>query len=397
MSDVMMVNVIKTVTAFMINKGWQEHVCNSCGRTFFLRPSSNMNKQVCGWRKCGEGLSPFHAFSRSKKMVTPAQANSKITGYFISTGFRLVEPLNIANMQGCTDLVVAGVQMFDGVIHDNQEINEERVFVAQPCVRMQFQPLVESQEGTSTSFVNVCTEKMSVTIDEHLNFVDHWCTALSKLSLHMNDFVFILRTSTADWGTGEFAALGIFFVYAGLELGDASYAVVPRKNHTPVSISDIGFGLERIVWAMNKTGSYFETLIPWTAEGTNELFDTCRTLMLLAVCGVCAGNKGANLQFRRFAKILSEKYCAVNMESILRYYFSYWSQFIKPILGQEESVELVQLEIERFINLKVSEMQQLPPPRGETTEAYFDRLVYAHNIDSYKLRKALQNAKHKEE
>jgi len=326
-------------------------------------------------------------------MLTLKQINEKITEYFRLKGFGTGTPMNIANFEGRTDLVVAGVQMFDDIIHRNQEIRDNKVFVAQPCVRTQFQQLVDSREGTSTSFVNVCTEKMGAEFSEHLQSLDHWCTVLSGLGLHMNDFVIVMRTSLNDWGTGKFSALELFLSYGGLELGDAAYLLIPQTNRPAIAISDIGFGLERIAWAINKTDSYFDTLMPLTAMGAREMFDLCRTVALLVLCGVQAANKGPGLQFRRFAKLLSEKYYGTDLDSILAYYFDYWAQFIKPSINRDGAVQLVRLEVERFINLKVCEALNLPPPRNETTEAYLDRLVYTCNINIYELRKAIQTCK----
>lgn len=385
--------VSKVVIEFMTERGWQERSCGSCGRIFFYKPSTKMDVSTCGWYKCDKGSFSFRTFSKRKKMLTPAQISTKMSRYFCSVGFDLANPMNIANFDGQTDLVIAGVQIFDSIIHHNQEIREDKVFVVQPCVRMQFQPHIASQEGTSTSFVNVCTEKMGAGLDEHLQSIDHWCTILSKLGLHMNDVVIIMRTSDNDWGTGKFIAFELFFSYGGLELGDAAYLLIPQANRPAIPISDIGFGLERLAWALNKTDSYFDILIPWTAEGKREMFDSCRTLALLALCGVQASNKGPGLQFRRFAKVLGEKYYGADVYSILAYYFDYWAQFINPSISQDASVQLVRMEIERFVNLKVCELLKLPSPRNETTEDYFDRLVYTCNINIYELRKAIQICK----
>lgn len=383
----------RAVKRFMVEKEWQEHSCSACSRTFFSKPSTKMDVSVCGWHKCDKGEYLFRTYSKRKRMLTPAQINSRMSEYFRLAGFDTATPMNIANFEGQTDLVIAGVQMFDDIIHHNQKIRNDKVFVAQPCVRMQFQPHVESQEGTSTSFVNVCTEKMGAEFSEHLQSIDHWCTILSKLGLHMNDFIVVMRTSVNDWGTGKFSALELFFSYGGLELGDAAHLLIPQTDRSAIAISDIGFGLERIAWAINKTDSYFDTLMPWTTAGAREMFDSCRTIALLVLCGVQAANKGPGLQFRRFAKVLSEKYCGADMDSILAHYFDYWAQFIKPSISRDAAIRLARLEIERFINLRVCEALKLPPPRDETTEAYFDRLVYTCNIDIYELRKAIQVCK----
>lgn len=393
MSEVTIADTSKAVNEFMAERDWQARSCSACGRMFFSKLSTKTSVSVCGWHKCYKGEYPFRTYTKRKKMLTPAQISAKMSEYFHSVGFDLATPRNIANFEGQTDLVIAGVQMFDDIIHCNQKIRNDKVFVAQPCVRMQFQPHVESQEGTSTSFVNVCTEKMGAEFSEHLQSVDHWCAILSKLGLHMNDFIIVIRTSIHDWGTGKFSALELFFSYGGLELGDAAYLLIPQANRPAIPISDIGFGLERIAWAVNKTESYFDTLMPWTVTGSREMFDSCRTMSLLVLCGVQAANKGPGLQFRRFAKVLGEKYYGEDVCSILSYYFDYWAQFIKPSITREAAIQLARLEIERFVNLKICETLKLPPPRGETTEAYFDRLVYTCNANVYELRKAIQTCK----
>ena len=393
MSEATIEDTPKAVIEFMAERGWQGRSCGACGRTFFFKPSTKMDVSACGWHKCDKVGFPFRTFSKRKKMLTPARISAEMSRYFRSAGFDLTTSRNIANFDGQTDLVIAGVQMFDDIIHHDQEIREDKVFVAQPCVRMQFQPHVESQEGISTSFVNVCTEKMGAEFSEHLQSVDHWCTILSKLGLHLNDAVIVMRTADNDWGTGKFSALELFFSYGGLELGDAAYLLIPQTNRPAIPISDIGFGLERMAWAVNKTDSYFDTLIPWTAGGTREMFDSCRTLALLVLCGVQASNKGPGLQFRRFAKVLGEKYYGADVYNILAYYFDYWAQFIKPSICRDASIQLARMEIERFVNLRVSESLKLPLPRGETTEAYLDRLVYTCNINIYQLRKAIQTCK----
>lgn len=393
MSIANMLDTAQVVSEFMTGKGWQQNVCESCGKTFFSKPSNEMQISNCGWHRCNKEQYAFRTYAKRKRMLTPAQINARMAEYFRSVGFDLAAPRNIANFDGQTDLVIAGVQMFDDIIHRNQKIRTDKVFVAQPCVRMQFQPHVKSQEGTSTSFVNVCTEKMGAGFSEHLESVDHWCTILSKLGLHMNNFTIIMRRSTNDWGTGKFSSLELFFSYGGLELGDAAYLVIPQTNRSAIPISDIGFGLERIAWAVNKTHSYFDALMPWTATGAREMFDSCRTIALLVLCGVQAANKGPGLQFRRFAKVLGDKYYGMDVYSILAYYFDYWTQFIKPSIERKSAIEVARLEIERFVNLKVCQMLKLPTPRSETTEAYFDRLVYTCNTNIYELRKALRTCK----
>lgn len=91
--------------------------------------------------------------------------------------------------------------------------------------------------------------------------------------------------------------------------------------------------------------------------------------------------------------MLGEKYYSVDLFEILAYYFDYWTQFIAPSIKREDAVMLARLEIERFVNLKICNKLNLPPPRDETTNAYLDRLVYTCNVSIYGLRKVIQLCK----
>jgi hypothetical protein len=111
------------------------------------------------------------------------------------------------------------------------------------------------------------------------------------------------------------------------------------------------------------------------------------------LCGVKASNKGPGLQFRRFAKAISEKGYGYEVNNLLAHYFDYWSQFVTPVVDRDNAVQTACLEIDRFVNLMVSEKLNLPPPRGELTEAYLHRLVYTCNADIYEIRKVIQACK----
>jgi hypothetical protein len=384
---------LKSVKNFMNKKKWKEYKCNNCGKTFFTKSSTQVNISVCNWHKCNKKTYSFLAFPKPKKILKPLNIAKKISTYFSSIGFNTEASQNIDNRSGKTNLIIAGVQIFDNIIHQGDNIQKNKFFLTQPCVRMQFQSNISLEEDISTSFINICTEQMSLKFSEHMQLVDHWCTILSKIGLHMNNFTIIIRNSKKDWGTGEFSALELFFIYGGLEIGDATYLEIPQSNRPSILISDIGFGLERITWAINKTQLYFDILIPWTEIGKREMFDTCRTLTLLSLCNIKPSNKNSGFQFRKLAKILSEKYYGINLLNILSYYYNYWIQFINPSTTKENAIQSIQLEIERFINLKIRKILKLPSPKNETTDEYINRLVYNHNINIDTLREIIKICK----
>lgn len=388
------VNFKDVIKNFMKEKAWSEYKCDECGKTFFTKSANPINTTNCGWNGCKNKNHSFQKLSKKKIIIKPEEINQIVSKYFSLNGFEQKTPLNIANLNGLTDLIVAGVQMFDDVIHQNHKERPGKIYVSQPCIRMQFSEKIKELDGISTSFVNICTEQMGGSIIEHLESFDHWFTVLSKLGLFMNDFTIILRESDDNWGTGDFTKIELFYLYGDLELGDASYFEIPRKDQQPITISDIGFGLERISWAINKNKTYFDYLIPITFIGERDMFDSLRTLSLLLICGVNASNKGPGLQFRRFAKIISEKYYNVDVYEIIAFYYDYWSNFIDPVVTKNNAIRIARTEIERLVNQRICKLLDLPEPKhNEPTNAYLNRLVYTLNISIYEIREAIKVCK----
>ncbi len=376
---------------FMSDRGWRASTCASCTRKFYTKETTSQ-RAVCGRNRCDDGLHDFRRLPGRKLPVAPSKVIDIMRASFMASGYAPEAAVPVASQHGRTDLVVAGVQMYDSVIHGNAPAREGKFFVAQPSVRTQFIPLIESEEGTSTSFVNACTEQMGATFVDHLFAVDSWCSVLSGLGLHMNDFVLVTKESSSDWGTGEFDGLEMFFHYGDLELGDASFVDVPLARGGSETISDIGFGLERVTWAMNKTDSYYDLLAPFSVPGSRVEIDACRTLSLLALSGITASNRGAGQQFRKFARILSEAGTR-EVPTMVEHFHEYWSRFPGKAVSASEAVRAVRLELDRPLNARLCESLRLPPPKGETTEAYLERLVYTCGISHHDLRKAIQSCK----
>lgn len=242
---------------------WIQAICRECGNCFFYKDYSDgvkMPRENCGREKCAKVPSHFKTLSRKNLPVSPQKILEKFRKYFGSEGFVNQSSMNIQHTLGDTDLIIAGVQIFDEVIHQNKLAFPCSLFLSQPCVRMQYKEGVKLTDGISTAFVNLCTESLEVSFERYLLEVNHWLTFLSQIGMHTQDIVLLQRSRETDRGQGPFTLFELFFLYAGLEIGDASYAVMPTADERKVSISDSGFGLERIVWAINKSGEYYSCL-----------------------------------------------------------------------------------------------------------------------------------------
>jgi len=168
---------------------------------------------------------------------------------------------------------------------------------------------------------------------------------------------------------------------------------IPTRSGSIVDVSDIGFGLERIAWALNKTPRYYDLLKPSIVNLPREVCDAYRTVTLLALSGVRPGNKGPGLQFRRLANTASQVGCGIDLYAMVTYYVRYWSDFVQTRQTPESVYQVIGLEIDRFLNLKICAAGNLPPPQNETTEAYFYRLVYTLGMDAQKLLQLIQTCR----
>ena len=125
-------------------------------------------------------------------------------------------------------------------------------------------------------------------------------------------------------------------------------------------------------------------------KGSREMFDVLRTLALLALSGVRPSNRGAGLQFRRFAKIIADKYYLDSWETVCRYYFSYWKGFLPKAIPEEDGLASIYYEVGRFLGTRMSEELKLPPVRTrETIEEYAIRMVYNQGVNPDRIREFL--------
>lgn len=367
------------VDNFFKARGWTKKECN-CGKIYYSKINSTASS--CG--TCSDSSFTFRDIPRKKSIMSPGVLNTKALDFFSSKGFSLHESLNVARTVGGTDLIVAGVQVFDPIIHGYAEVESRTLFIAQPSIRMQFVSDVSGSNGTSTSFVNICTEVINISITEHLENLDQWFTFLSSLGIHFSGITLIPRLKTSNWGTGDFNAIEIFIVYAGLELGDANYMNIMLKNSDEsIVISDIGLGLERILWAINKTTSYFDVISPHSFNVTEDMYDSVRTITLLVCCGVIGSNKGPGLQFRRIARKIYELNSALtNVRECVEYAHSYWINFIDTSVSTNTAFSIIKNEIDRLRKddlrtILLTLTQNVPlPKQNESYEEYIEKLVY---------------------
>ncbi len=285
----------------------------------------------------------------ASKLETPVF----ISEYFKSKNCQVVPPISIINKQGTTLFTSAGIQILDNVIHNEEEIPKGKLFVAQPVFRTQF--INKAEQGISTSFINISTEIVNPTQEQHFNTFTEWLRFLESLGFNRSKLIFSFKDSRPKWGDKKFKSHVIKVHYDGLEIGDAGWIYdFPQETRSNLRISDIGFGLERIKWLLNR-GNYFS---PSDAEeekikGINSsILDYCKTLSLLAGSNLKPSNKEQGYRFRQ----LSKRLISVNtkeheeLNPLLEMYYKFWHKWSDISVSKEVALETINIENERNFN-----------------------------------------------
>lgn len=332
-----------TIRKFFLDRGWHMRTCTSCGSQFF---SKLPDASTCDWRECSslKYTNQEGEYIRSRNprkcMLSMGEVQNKIVERLADLlgpdTSVLIQPLNIANKHGSTDAAIAGVQIFDkDFIHANAIVDVRRIcaVVSQASVR-NYSDHVNLEAASSSAFINLCIERCLTTLNEHLESIDHMLTALSKVGISANDITIRYREKVRDWGNGSFTARELFFIHKGLELGDAMFAWMPTKSGNSITISDVGFGLERIVFALNDTRYYYDNLVPplsnfdqFRTGDSLYVIDDIRTAVLMIMNGIKPGARGVNSRLRRHIKTIAKVYNGGSLqrfESYVLFFFEQW-------------------------------------------------------------------------
>lgn len=237
-------------------------------------------------------------------------------GHFASRGYPEMPAKSVVSDEE-TLFIGAGVQ---AVMADPPA---GAVFLAQPSVRMHALERI-GRPGYSTSFTNICTEEVNASPEAHLSHLEEWFTYLSSLGIYINHLKLV---ENPTWGNGHVGGASLLVYYGGMQLGDAVY--VDRWGGHTDPISDIGFGLERVAWAVAKYPNYFEGMAsPLTlAAKPLQAIDALRTLTLMAMCGVETDNRGPGYRMRQLVQAYDRHTADLYPLHDIEEFSSFWGRF----------------------------------------------------------------------
>ena len=203
--------------------------------------------------------------------------------------------------------------------------------------------------------LNIALEQLNPIISDHLKHIDSWLTFISKMGLFMGEMTVRIVKDDPDWGGRTFDAITAKMYYGGLEIGVANWFVgIPQESRNSLRMSDVSFGLERLVWVTNKSNSYFDAIGPlnYSINSNQRLMDDYRTAVLMALSGVEPGNKDRPSKLRALVKDVSDPKLEIDRDLVV-YYANWWKKFANYPVSVESALQVILDERNRNINLDI--------------------------------------------
>jgi len=274
-----------------------------------------------------------------------------LSSVFTKGGFSPAEPKNIVNTGGTTMFTSAGIQVLEDVFHHSQPLPKNSLYVAQPVFRTQY--MSTPGEGYCSSFINIATLSAGQTAEQHISHIEFWFNFLLTNGFKENGFQFISEQSAEKWGDKKIIIDILRINYKGLPIGDANFiASFPQLDRDPFTVSDIGFGLERIRWIM-AGGSFWKGIYSSdTADVDIPTLDAYNTIALLTGCGVTPSHNEAGYRLRKLSKqvVAAQGGNYSNLERLAEGQHERWSKWTALSHGKEEVWSVMEEEHRRNLH-----------------------------------------------
>lgn len=270
--------------------------------------------------------------------------------YFQSKNYCCLSPKEIANKSD-TVFITAGIQPILSEFLAGNIGENEKVYLSQPVIRTQFADSVS--EGSAVAFINSTTAGFNIDESKHQKLVKDWTELFNILGIKTKDIDIRSKDYERLWGDLLVSGKKAFYFYNNIELGDTTFFTNVTKGGKNIGIetmSDVGFGLERIRWGINN-GSYFD-IYSDSKELSPNLKAYLSVIALLCVNDIKATNKNSGYRARQFSKkianLLEGRPFNEKEESYLLECINYWIDWQEK--NKEVNLKLITDEYVRNCN-----------------------------------------------
>lgn len=260
-----------------------------------------------------------------------------------------------------TIFTTSGIQQLESM--ESLGVIERTFLTLQPVLRTQF--IENTQEGTSTNFINVSVGILDATVTDFILAADKLIKLAYLLGAEIEDLVVKLEHKSDRWVDKSFYKRVLTLMHEEIELGESIYMQgFPISGEQPTNIVDLGFGLERFVWGINPLNVYHREFADLYGPGSqrdlySSLFDTIKSMVLITGDGIKPSHKGQGYRLRQFSK----KFVMINqilqldsLELISRAYTYFVDLGYIPQLSLDQIVGILQKENVRNTNRSILDM-----------------------------------------
>ena len=366
--------LIELIDGYFSSRKWKLKRCPQCSAGYFTkvhRDFDSCNSYGCSGYKFSNIPSP-------RKFVDLSDGAKMALGYFTGREYDVAQPICVARSEERTLFASAAGQIFDNLIYGSVLPNiQSRYFVIQPVIRLQGLDKVGKLEGISTSFLHVATEHWNASATDYLEALDNWLSFFSFVGLYVGDLALKISTGINDWAGKKVVANSIKMNYYGLEIGIANFFMDIPSSQGRATMSDVGVGMERLLWAVNKSPSYFDAMAPLTFinGGDTILLDSVRTMALMAGSGVTPSHKNHGFKFRSIASKIAEPLYKFPLAELTDFYYEQWLKFV----GLNQSLgfvrDVIRREVDRNANLNLNRALERDDPYNVSHETFLRSLA----------------------
>lgn len=373
--------------------GWNLKTCPKCNSAYFSKRTLN----TCGSYEC-ENDYTFLKLGARREFFELEECYKTSIDFFRSKGYEVAHPIDIVRKSERTLFASVAGQVFDDAIYKGQSTSSSNIVCVQPVIRLQGESLVGKIEGYSTSFLNMSTDRWNSTPKEHFEAFDNWLDFLSTQGLYAGNISLKTNYEDNDWDAFHVHSEALRLNYGGLELGIANFFIdIPQPNERIATMSDISFGLERVVWAVNKSKSYFDAIGPliYVLYNPNKimLMDSIRTTTLMAAFGVTPAHYDHGGKFRLLTKKVAKSFGLAPYKELSEYYHNQWSKFINLKYDSNVCGSMIMQEIERNLNVELAQALGFKWISNDVPEDYLHSLLKNRKIRLSQLREKIGKIK----
>lgn len=266
--------------------------------------------------------------SRPRRRLTHREACEVLERAFLAASIRHRPALPIAGLPGSSVTFSPAQLINDGRGGIKAAIPHSAWgLYIQPVVREKSGYEMNARRSTLTAFHNVATLAAVASLGEHVALVDRWITALSSIGLHARRMTF--RKHGADRRPGCWCDSFHVFV-DGVEIGDATLMHVERG--AVGLISDIGFGLERIRWCVNREPWRQTAFDAWGPACSLATLDAVWAATLLVSQGVLPSANGPGQVVRHLLRRIPDRHARTGLSALIRLAHAHWDLSLRAVL-----------------------------------------------------------------